>query len=223
MYTSLRSVEVLAELVGVLPPEGAPILQKLVKAVREDVEEAQQEAQQRVEKAEQRAEKAEQRKDEAVAVMIREKDAKMVLVDAKMVLADKLHLRDKLLSRAMYSAGVRDGRSCLEYLEDLIGIAKWQRVQGWTKVLEQRPDLIKCLAEAAPSWGVDANNPSAAGKLAGKIAGMFNVLSCGIHPFIPGVGLVVYTGVLDAPTCEGLVCLAEALGVPCERHRSRSP
>eukprot|EP00198_Chlamydomonas_reinhardtii_P014226 XP_001703563.1 predicted protein [Chlamydomonas reinhardtii] len=106
-----------------------------------------------------------------------------------------------------------------EYLEDLIGIAKWQRVQGWTKVLEQRPDLIKCLAEAAPSWGVDANNPSAAGKLAGKIAGMFNVLSCGIHPFIPGVGLVVYTGVLDAPTCEGLVCLAEALGVPCERHR----
>ena len=113
MYTSLRSVEVIAEVIGVLPPEGGPILQKLVKAVKEDVEEAQQEAQQRVEKAEQRAEKAEQRKDEAVAVMIREKDAKMVLVDAKMVLADKLHLRDKLLSRAMYSAGVRDGRSCL--------------------------------------------------------------------------------------------------------------
>ena len=141
MYTSLRSVEVIAEVIGVLPPEGGPILQKLVKAVKEDVEEAQQEAQQRVEKAEQRVEKAEQRveeaeqrvekaeqrvekaqqrvekaeqqrqqaeqsKDEAVAVIIREKGAKMVL-------ADKLHLRDKLLSRAMHSAGVRDGRSCL--------------------------------------------------------------------------------------------------------------
>ncbi|PNW70968.1 hypothetical protein CHLRE_17g740900v5 [Chlamydomonas reinhardtii] len=251
MYTSLRSVEVIAEVIGVLPPEGGPILQKLVKAVKEDVEEAQQEAQQRVEKAEQRVEKAEQRveeaeqrvekaeqrvekaqqrvekaeqqrqqaeqsKDEAVAVIIREKGAKMVL-------ADKLHLRDKLLSRAMHSAGVRDGRSCLEYLEDLNGIIKWQRVQGWTKVLEQRPDLIKCLAKAVPSWGVDANNSNAAGKLAGKIAGMFNVLSGGIHPFIPGVGLVVYAGVPDAPTCEGLVCLAEALGVPCEWHHSLSP
>ena len=64
-----------------------------------------------------------------------------------------------------------------------------------------------------------ADWPPPAGKLAGKIAGMFNVLSGGIHPFIPGVGLVVYAGVPDAPTCEGLVCLAEALGVPCERHR----
>ena len=106
MYTSLRSVEVIAEVIGVLPPEGGPILQKLVKAVKEDVEEAQQEAQQRVEKAEQQRQQAEQSKDEAVAVIIREKGAKMVL-------ADKLHLRDKLLSRAMHSAGVRDGRSCL--------------------------------------------------------------------------------------------------------------
>ncbi|KAG2482157.1 hypothetical protein HYH03_018888 [Edaphochlamys debaryana] len=222
---SLRSVGVIAELFGVLPPEGAPVLQKLVKAVKEDMEEAQQErqeaqqerqeAQQERQQAQQERQQAEQRKDEAVAVMIREKDEKMVL-------ADKFRQQEKMLARAMYSAGVRDGRSCLEFLETLNGIVRRQRVKGWTKVLEQRPDLIDCLAKAAPSWGVDVNDSKAAEKLAGKIAGMFNVLSNRIHTFVPEVGLVVYAGVPDSPTGEALVCLAEAFGVPCERHQSVS-
>ncbi|KAG2482154.1 hypothetical protein HYH03_018890 [Edaphochlamys debaryana] len=216
---SLRSVGVIAELIGVLPPEGAPVLQKLVKAVmKEDMEEAQQSGrrrQQELQEAQQERQQAEQRKDEAVAVMIREKDEKMVL-------ADKFRQQEKMLARAMYSAGVRDGRSCLEFLETLNGIVRRQRVKGWTKVLEQRPDLIDCLAKAAPSWGVDVNDSKAAEKLAGKIAGMFNVLSNRIHTFVPEVGLVVYAGVPDSPTGEALVCLAEAFGVPCERHQSVS-
>ncbi|PNH04055.1 hypothetical protein TSOC_009820 [Tetrabaena socialis] len=205
VYQSLRSVEVIAELIGVLPRKGAPVLQKLLKAVKEDVEEAQQQRQQ-----------AEQRKDEAVAVMIREKDEKMAL-------ANRFRQQEKMLARAMYSAGVRDGRSCLEYLEKLKGIAKRQRVKGWTQVLEQRPDLIDCLAKAAPSWGVDVNDSKAAGNLAGKIAGMLNVLSNRIHTFVPELGLVVYAGIPDSPTSEALLCLAEAFGVPCERHPSVSP
>ncbi|KAG2436553.1 hypothetical protein HYH02_011490 [Chlamydomonas schloesseri] len=223
VYMSLRSVAVIAELFGVLPPEEAPVLQKLVQAVKEDVEEAQQQRQQ----AEQRKDdvvavmirekdEAERRKDEAVAMMIREKDEKMVL-------ADKLRRQEKLLAQAMYSAGVRDGRSCLEYLENLSGIDKSKRVNGWTKVLQGRPELVNCLAKAAPSWGVAVNNPKAAGILADKIAGMFKVLNNRIHTFIPELGLVVYNGIPDSPTSEALVCLAEAFGVPCERHQAVPP
>ncbi|KAG2481905.1 hypothetical protein HYH03_019133 [Edaphochlamys debaryana] len=170
---SLRSVGVIAELIGVLPPEGAPVLQKLVKAVKEDMEEAQQERQQ-----------AEQRKDEAVAVMIREKDEKMVL-------ADKFRQQEKMLARAMYSAGVRDGRSCLEFLETLNGIVRRQRVKGWTKVLEQRPDLIDCLAKAAPSWGVDVNDSKAAVRfaLSGRSAlSTRRVEAMGVEPRVSSAG-----------------------------------
>ncbi|KAG2436555.1 hypothetical protein HYH02_011492 [Chlamydomonas schloesseri] len=237
VYMSLRSVAVIAELFGVLPPEEAPVLQKLVQAVKEDVEEAQQqrqqaeqrkddvvavmirekdEAERRKDEAERRKDEAERRKDEAVAMMIREKDEKMVL-------ADKLRRQEKLLAQAMYSAGVRDGRSCLEYLENLSGIDKSKRVNGWTKVLQGRPELVNCLAKAAPSWGVAVNNPKAAGILADKIAGMFKVLNNRIHTFVPELGLVVYNGIPDSPTSEALVCLAEAFGVPCERHQAVPP
>ena len=66
-----------------------------------------------------------------------------------------------------------------------------------------------------------ADWPPPAGNLAGKIASMFSVLNNGIHTFVPELGLVVYAGIPDSPTSEALVCLAEAFGVPCERHQVR--
>ncbi|KAG2428454.1 hypothetical protein HXX76_011574 [Chlamydomonas incerta] len=139
--------------------------------------------------------------------------------------SNKLHKTERMLLRALSTAGVVNARSFLEYIAELWkkdtpgGPGKRQDI--FKEGLRKRPDLVECLRRQVPSWVIadpEADPKEMEAKtvdnMASQIEAIIKSSNNAIHHFDTVTGLVLHRTGDNGPTVESLACIAQFMGVP---------